>query len=333
MRKKSIPDFRHQVIDSCLCNKCNKWTKEKLIERINEKLYDQLGIEGISESTFYSDLKTMRSEWPKGHDAPIECVNGAYIYTDPNFTIQKGNLKDEDIESINKAIEVLSQFKQLGIHHELSSVKEKILGYNSSVEEEHLIEFEQISVKGTEFISILYPLLKEKRVIKIKYHPFKYDEPKEFIVHPYYLKQYKHRWYLVSFCETHMEIATYALDRFVNITEMPDIKFREEDYTRLKNRFKNIIGVTKISDLEPLEIKIWVAKKLLPYLLTKQIHRSQKIIKQNTQGATLKLLLIPNYEFYSTILGFGEDIKILSPHSIVDNMEEKLHKLIEQYEH
>jgi len=332
MRKKSIPEFRHQVIDSCLCNKCNKWTKEKLLDCINQKLYEQHGISGVSDSTFYSDLKTMKSERPRGYNAPIECVNGGYIYTEPNFTIQEDNLSDEDIESINKAIEVLSQFKQIGIHTELSSVKEKILGYNSNVNEnEHLIEFEQILVKGAGFISILYPLIKEKKILKLKYQSFHSSEPHEYIVHPYYLKQYKHRWYLVCYCEFHKTIATYALDRFISVLEIFDVNFKEVDYKELKKRFDDIIGVTKIADRELQQINIWVSSTLVPYIKTKPIHNSQEILSEDEKGMEIVLNLIPNYEFYSIILSFGESIRILSPDLIRDELASKLESASKMY--
>lgn len=333
MRKKSIPGFRHQVIDSCLCNKCNKWTKEKLIDCINQKLYEQHGIEGISDSTFYSDIKTMKSEWPRGYNAPIDCVYGGYIYTDSIFTIQKDNLSNEDIESINKAIEVLSQFKQIGIHTELSSVKEKILGYKSNIDEvEHLIEFEQLSVKGTEFISVLYPLLKEKKVIRIKYQSFRSSEPHEYTVHPYYLKQYKHRWYLVCYCEFHNTIATYALDRFISLAEIFDVKFRDVDYKELKIRFEDIIGVTKIVDHEMQQINIWISHSLVPYIKTKSIHNSQEILSEDEKGMEIVLNLIPNYEFYSIILSFGDSIEILSPDLVRDELAIKLKSASKMYQ-
>ncbi|RUT78937.1 helix-turn-helix transcriptional regulator [Ancylomarina longa] len=332
MIKKSIPGFRHQVIDSCLCNKCNKWTKGKLIDCINQKLYEQHGIEGISDSTFYSDIKTMKSEWPRGYNAPIECINGAYIYTDPDFTIQKDNLSDVDIEVIDNAITVLSQFKQLPIHHELSLVQEKILGYSiHNDENEQIIEFEKQIVKGAEFLTPLYKLIKDKKVIKVLYHSFKSQESKEYIVHPYYLKQYRHRWYLISYCETHKLITTYSLDRILDIEEVVGVKFREVDNKSIRDRFKDIIGITRIADHELQQINIWVSKKLMPYIKTKPIHNSQKILSEDEKGMKITLNLIPNYEFYSIILSFGESIRILSPDLIRDELASKLESASKMY--
>ncbi|MDM8161481.1 WYL domain-containing protein [Labilibaculum sp. K2S] len=332
MRKKTIPGFRHEVIDTCLCNPFKNWTKDRLIEKINEKLMDCHGIDGICEKTFYNDIRNMKSEPPRGYDAPIECMNGAYIYTESDFTIQKDNLSDEDIESINKAIEVLSQFKQIGIHTELSSVKEKILGYKSNIDEvEHLIEFEQQEVKGMEFLSSLYPLIKEKKVIKIEYQSFRSSEPHEYIVHPYYLKQYKHRWYLVCYCESHEMIATYALDRFINITEIFDVNFREVEYKALKKRFENIIGVTKIVDHVLQQIEVWISKELAPYIETKKIHHSQVKLNEDDKGIVIALTLIPNYEFYSIIQSFGNSIEILSPVLVRDELALKLESASKMY--
>lgn len=333
MRKKTIPGFRHEVIDTCLCNPFRNWTKDNLVEKINEKLRECHNIDGICDKTFYNDIRNMKSEPPRGYSAPIECVNGTYIYTEPNFSILKEHLNDGDIEVINNAIEVLSQFKQLKIHHELSSLKEKIVGYSSHKDDyEHLIEFEQQTVKGMEFLSILYPVIKEKKVIQIQYQSFRSSEPHEYIVHPYYLKQYKHRWYLVCYCELHETIATYALDRFISVTKIPDIDFRKIEYKALKKRFEDIVGVTKIADHELQSIKIWVSKELAPYIETKRIHHSQDKLFEDDKGMVIALTLIPNYEFYSIVQSFGDSIKILSPDLVRDELASKLESASRMYQ-
>lgn len=332
MRKSSVPAFRHKVIDNCLRNVFNVWTKDKLIEKINYKLNECLDIEGISDRTFYNDIRDMKSEPPRGYNAPIICRNGEYAYEDPNYTIFKDNLSDDDIDILNKSLAVLSQFEQLPIHNELFAVKEKILGYTDQESRyESLIEFEHQEVEGTKFLGDLYPLLKDKKVIKIQYKSFRAPEPQEFIVHPYRLKQYKNRWYLVCYCETHEVITVYALDRFIMVSVLEHYDFREVDIESLNNRFRDIIGVTKYADAEILEINIWVATKLAPYVLTKKIHYSQRVVKEDSSGMTICVKLCPNYEFYSMILGFGEDIKILSPKSVVDELREKIRSVQELY--
>lgn len=332
MPKTSLPAFRHRVIDACVRNTARNWSKDDLITEINSKLREHHGIDGICEKTFYNDLSEMRALKPRGYDAPLKCVNGYYIYTDPTYSISEISLSEDDINSINDAVDILSQFKQLPIHYELSLVQEKILGFTIQHEDnDQIIEFENQSVKGIEFLTPLYKVIQEKKAIRVSYQSFKSTETHEYIVHPYYLKQYRHRWYLISYCETHKLITTYSLDRIIDINEGADVKFREVENKLVKDRFKDIIGITRIADHELQHIKVWISSELSPYIKTKPIHNSQEILNEDEKGMEIVLNLIPNYEFYSIILSFAESIRILSPDVVRDELALKLNAASKMY--
>lgn len=334
MPKNKLASFRYRVINNCLKNTARSWTRTDLTDEIDNQLFDSFGIDkGISKRTFHYDIDIMRSLPPRGFDAPIVVKNGCYQYEDLQYSIDSIPLSNMDIESINNAVDLLSQFKQIPIHLELSLVREKVTGQIlSNSETSRIIEFEYRVVSGTEYLTPLYQMIKEKRVVNIAYHSFRSSEPKEFIIHPYFLKQYNHRWYLIGLTDRFDNIGIYSLDRIKSVEIEPTVEYKIDTFINHTVYFEDVIGVTVLPNEAPVEIVIWVSSDQAPYIITKPIHHSQTVIEEMEGGMKIRLKIIPNYEFYSTILSFGGAIKILSPEFIQDEIYKKLMNACRNYE-
>ena len=334
MPRNKLASFRYRVINNCMRNTGRTWSRQDLMDEIGTQLYESFGLaNGISKRTFHYDIELMRSLPPRGFDAPIIERNGYYSYENQEYSIDKIPLNETDIESINNAVELLSYFKQLPIHSQLSLVKDKVTGQIfTSTENEPIIELEHRLVKGTEHLTPLYQHIKKKVVIAVRYQSFKSLEPKKFILHPYFLKQYNHRWYLIAYNDKHKNVGTYSLDRVISIDPILSIAFDNSLNKNHSDHFKDIIGVTVESGKTPVEIIAMITPDQAPYVKTKPIHISQRVIKEDQNGMTISLTLIPNYEFYSTILSFGSSIKILNPESEVKEIYKRLQYAFKQYE-
>jgi predicted DNA-binding transcriptional regulator YafY len=95
--------------------------------------------------------------------------------------------------------------------------------------------------------------------------------------------------------------------------------------------FEDLIGVSKKEGVMPIKIKLWVNSFTAPYVLTKPLHGSQRKISLDEDGLILELELIPNYEFYQRILGFGEAVKVLSPENVVERIVKSLTVALSHY--
>jgi len=332
MPKNKQAGLRYRVIDTCLKNTRTTWTKAKLIDKVNEKLFELFDREEeISERTFYDDMKVLKAEQPDGFGAPIVCKRGLYTYSKPDFEIFKSGLSDSEVEAINGALELLSEYPQLPIFGQLNLLKGKVTGQVlTASEHEPIIELEHRKVIGREFLTPLYNYIKDNNVIRLRYQSFNSEE-KEHILHPYFLKQYNHRWYLVALNEKHQNIGTYSLDRVKAVEAALNIGFNNSLNNNHTDHFKNVIGVTLFSGKEPIDITLQVSKKQAPYVITKPLHGSQILIDENENGIKIQLHIIPNYEFYSTILNAGEGIEIISPPEVRDEIIKELSNAYDQY--
>ncbi len=83
-------------------------TLQELVDYVSEKLGTP-----VSVSSIQKDIYAMRYDASLGFNAPIEYSQEkrGYIYTDPDYSINKIPLSEEDLQGLEMAIGILEQFK------------------------------------------------------------------------------------------------------------------------------------------------------------------------------------------------------------------------------
>jgi len=71
---------------------------------------------------------------------------------------------------------------------------------------------------------------------------------------------------------------------------------------------------------------------MAPYLLTKPLHHSQKLIDRTSQGVTLQLKVQRNFELEKEILSLSPYVKVLSPDSLKRKVFQRLRHGLDYYE-
>ena len=76
-----------------------------------------------------------------------------------------------------------------------------------------------------------------------------------------------------------------------------------------------------------------VPAKEVPYVTTKPLHQSQKEINRLEDGSTLfSIDVILNFELERDILGYGENITIISPETLANKIHKRLKNALSKYE-
>jgi predicted DNA-binding transcriptional regulator YafY len=332
MPKNKNASFRYRVIDQCLRNTARRWTLQDLIDKVSDEMYEHFGREEqFSKRTIQYDLNVMRSDPPRGFGAPIESKDGFYYYEDPNFSINQNPLNETDIENLREAIDILSHFKGLPIYQEMENILGKIQQDIFTANEDPLIDFENVEeLKNINLLGKLYPLLKEKQVLRIDYKPFKKSESLKLDIHPYLLKEYNNRWFLLGWSKQYKNFSILALDRIQDIRNLSD-RFIPDHKERLLKLLQHIIGVSIPENTTIKNIKIEVMDPTVPYFQTKPIHPSQKLEDQGELSSIFSFQLIPNYELEQLLLSFGENVKVLEPKYFREQMKARAEKLKNRY--
>jgi predicted DNA-binding transcriptional regulator YafY len=320
MSKIKNAQLRYRVIDRCLKNSANPFpSKDDLRKACEEALYGSTGGSDICDSTIEKDMFAMRMEF----DAPIKYskIHKGYYYEDEDYSVDKIPLSEDDIDAIKFATKTLMQFKDLGIFknfgHAIGKIFDRVHIMNNPLDSavEKFVQFETVTeTGGSEMLPDLLKAIKEKRIVTFLYSGFASEKAKERKVLPLLLKEYRNRWYLISFTLDKEKVLTFGLDR------IQDLKLLKENYYKPvpfdpDNYFKHALGITS-NESEPQLIQFKVDKIGSRYLETQPLHASQKLIKEGANRNTFELKVIISEELKRTLLSYGSQVEVVKPKSL-----------------
>ena len=87
--------------------------------------------------------------------------------------------------------------------------------------------------------------------------------------------------------------------------------------------FKDVYGIARM-DGEPQTIRFHVDKHELPYLQTRPIHHSQKIVGRDKTGVFMTIHVIPNAELLMELMSYGDGITVKSKGKLRSDIMRKL---------
>lgn len=333
MPKNKSAIIRYKIIDQMLTNGKSA-TKKELADACQEKL----GI-SVSLRTIENDIYAMRYSEGLNYFAPIEYSqeNTGYIYSDFDYSIDRIPVNDEDLNKLRLAANLLKQYGKVNAFQVFSGTIDKVIrliNYHKMQLNDNsidFIEFEKNPPKlGMEYIDQLIPLIRAKRVIHIRHHSFWQDEVQLFTVHPFYLKEFKFRWYLVGYCEERNDIRIFGLERIRAIESLPFHSFTHKIFNP-ELYFEKFIGVN-VPAGEPVRIVLRFKNKVGKYILTQPIHKSQKLIFDKGETHDFEYLLSINHEFIGVILSWGANAEVIEPASLRARVKAMLQENLKSYD-
>lgn len=327
--------IRYKTIDQCLQNSYRRWTLNDLIDACSDTLYEYEGREiNVSKRTVQLDIQMMRSD-KLGYNAPIVVYEKKYYkYEDEEYSITNIPLNENDMQVLSETVEMLKQFKDFSLFSELGGIIQRLEDkvYTEKTKQSAIIHLDKNeNLKGLEHLDTLYQAIIKKMVLKITYKSFKARDSTVITFQPFILKEFNNRWFLVGRPSAEKPIVTLALDRMVSIDYDLDIAYLEEDFDG-DEYYKHTFGVTVFGEEFVREIQLKVDRNNAPYVLTKPIHHTQKVLESNKDGSiVVSVMLNVNYELERLILGFGESMEVLQPKSLRRRIKRKLKYAFKNY--
>lgn len=327
--------IRFRTIDNCLKNRQRRWTLEDLIDACSEALYEYEGIDkGVSKRSIQMDIQMMRSD-KLGYNAPIVVIDKKYYtYEDPDYSITNIPLTDQDLGKLTEVVEILRQFKGFSHFQELSGMVQRLENkiHAEKTNQEPIIDFEKNDhLKGLEHIDTLYQAILKKCTVELCYQSFKAREANTFHFHPYYLKEYRNRWFVIGIKKKSAPILTLALDRIISIVDC-DVKYIPKLDFNLTDYLHDVIGVTVNAGGQAERVLLHADHETAPYILTKPLHHSQQVVETSSTGTTFSLHVQLNFELEREILGFGDRVKVIAPERLKRRIKETFEHALDQYQ-
>jgi len=324
--KKAV--MRYRLIDAALTSKSAPYPSlNKVIEYVNENLAGLFDDVVVSRRTVQKDLHDMRYSEEVGLYAPIEYNQSkrGYYYDDEHFSISKLPLKEEERQVIELVANMLSRYESIPMFHSFKHIAQKIfdaLNIHSGVESDEFLEdaiqFDSYpEARGNEWLAPISEAIKQYKKVQIQYKPFGSDKVHKRLLHPYILKEFKGRWYLIAISEMANEVRTYALDRIEDLV-VSDDSFPFDDEFDRKKYFEHSFGIYNLKDQEPQFIKLQFDRIQGLYILNRPIHPTQRLESEDEEYITISLKLYVSEDLIMEILSFGERVKVIEPQGLRD---------------
>ena len=329
--------IRYKTIDNCLRNRYRRWTLEDLVDACSDALYDMEGIrKGVSVRTVQGDIQMMRSD-KLGYNAPIEVYDHKYYrYGIEGYSIMDMPMSQNDYDVMQEAVDMLRQLEGFEQFSEMADVVSRLQEKLSISRNNRkpIIHFDSVpNLEGIRLLNPLYNYIAHKQTLRIMYQSFSARTPKEFILCPYLLKEFRNRWFLFGSKANNLMLYNLALDRIKSV-EPVDVPFRENPDFDTEHFFDDVIGVSKNINNTPRCIKFWANAEQSKYIKTKPIHQSQQLIEENPEDGSciFRIDVVINFEMYSVFMSYGPGIKIIYPRNAMLYMRDKLKEAAELYD-
>ena len=342
---------RYYILDKLLANRYHHYSTEDLCRLVNEELAE-MNQEPVSRRTIELDLNYIENEGPflaEIEHYQIDDVSprtlktikkSCHRYADPSFSIFTQKLTDDEKYLLGETFTLLGQFEGLPNLEGLERLRESL----KVKTDRQIVSFTKNPLEGKNLLGELFTVISQEQVVELHYHRF--DAPEEdrhLIVHPYLLKEYNRRWYLIAAPDKPGKLLTFALDRIDKVVPLPVKKYRPYNGD-LNECFEDIIGVT-LPDEKPIQtILFWVSDHSKDYVVTKPLHESQRNIRDEKEkelrrqyptlegGRFFAIECFENYELIRELTSFGADLVVLSPKEIQEKVFEKVSEMYKTYD-
>ena len=291
--------------------------KRLTFQEINE-LWQESGLgygEELPLKTFHNHKKAIKDIF----DVYIECdrKDGYRYYIDEPERIEGNNLR-------NWLISSYATLNQIQADNKL----------------EDRIIFEEIP-SGQTWLTCIADAMRRNHVLSIMHQGFGKPEPSTFEIEPYCLKVVKRRWYVVArspyYSERNKEqgvkpsdvYLVYALDRISDIQDTGKTFKMKKDFD-VHSYFEGCCGVIT-SNESPQKIVLRAYNGFADYLRTLPLHESQREIISDDESTLFEYHLKPTFDFYQLVLAQGDQVEVLEPDPVREEMRNFAQNMLDYY--
>lgn len=275
-------------------------------------ILDMLHSEGfeISKRTLDRDIEDIRNEFG------IELVYDK---------IKKGYFIDQK-QSFN--IDYILRFFELSI-----SAQVIIDTFKEGKEALQFVSFDSSDgLTGVHWLRNLMMAIRTHRIIYFKHTSFQTGVTLDYEVHPYYLKEFKGRWFLYAYVPTMNDFRIFGIER------IDKLKLADEYYKPIKNlipaeKFEHIIGISLLAYQEqPIQtIVISTNAEQGRYMKSLPWHPSFTPLVDNEDEFRFSLTVMPNSEFIQLMLYYCNRVTVIKPQWLRDTLKNILSEAASKY--
>ena len=223
----------------------------------------------------------------------------------------------DDLESDGIRQWLLESLSMSNLLNESKDMRDKIL-------------FEKIP-SSQRWLPVIVNAIRDGKTVEITYQSFTHDEPSTFIVHPYCLKLFKQRWYMLGRSEEYDHPRIYALDERMSNARQLEKKASVPKAFDAQGFFRSYFGIIVGRDCKPSTVEVKVVKDQVKYIESLPLHPSQKKIQEAPDYNVYQFHLVPTFDFRQEIMSHGSDYEVLCPEWFRDEIKADVARMFKIY--
>ena len=345
---------RYMILDELLSNRYHDYSLDDLTEEVSRRLSELYSdTKGVVRRTIEKDINYLENEGPfmaeierrwvpyvnsHGKTSQKKCLR----YKEPGFSIFKKELSDDEKYLLREALSLLGQFDGLPNLEALEQLRQSLQMPNES-SRNPIISFTKNPLEKSNLFGELFTAISQKQVVELYYHTFDApDDDRHIIFHPYLLKEYNRRWFVIGAADSDAKMLNFSLDRIDKIVPLTTLDYIEPNEDFLE-RFEDIIGVTYLDESPMYQIIFWANDKEKDYIKTKPIHESQRNLTGENEerlrienptlkgGSFFRIDCKYNYELIRELTSFGNGVIVLAPLEIREEIIKRVKDMAVSY--
>ncbi|MEX0995930.1 MAG: WYL domain-containing protein [Flavobacteriaceae bacterium] len=287
-------------------------------------------------------IKTLRKR-PTDYDAINDKLKVEGQLLSYNLSCSKRTLQ-RDIEHIASYFDIVIKYNSSLQAYEIvedhtDAHKERMLetfdlmtalNLSDKISSRMLVESRKPS--GTHHFHLLLHAIENNQEITFKHEKFweQPAEPTQRTVQPIALKEARNRWYLIAKDNKDKLIKTFGLDRISELYLTNRHFMPIKDYNP-GEAFRYCFGVIGESTPPSEKIILSLTPEQGKYIQSLPLHHSQQVLVDTDIECRIELHLHPTYDFVMELLSLGEQVKVLQPESLKNELLNKLKAAVKRY--
>lgn len=327
--------LRYKVLNACFKDTSRLYDINALVECCQSEMM-RVYEKGVSKRSVQNDLQLLQLEPYNVEFDEVLRKQHFYRYADTSFNLAVVNeLTQHEKSALHDTIELLRPLcndpdSPSPLLQWMFLVLQRLEAGKPIAEQSPSVSFENNdALAGMGNFNSLLECIVNHQPITLRYRSFRKTEAKNINVHPYHLKQYNSRWYLVASPDGFDSIATYALDRILSV-KLWNRPFRPTNID-FNTFFADSIGVTINPQAKTERIVLRIASWRYPYVETKPFSEKQRVVHRDDESVTISFPMKVNPELVSEILSFGHHVEVLQPQSLRNEVASQIANLNKKY--
>ena len=180
------------------------------------------------------------------------------------------------------------------------------------------------------FLTVIIDAMRDNRRVCISYKGYNMSDYQDMFIHPYCLRLFKRRWYIIAYSEYSKGNRLFMLDRARSVEVLTDSFTMPEGFDA-EEYFNDIYGVRQTDRSEMTKVVLKVNANRCDLLRNLPLHPSQKEVETTPEYSIFKVELKPNFDLKQELISYLDALEVLEPVSLRDELRMTIKSMYRKY--